>query len=260
MSDWMTLYARRDWNGLDNWWRHCENAEEVAAFLKRLQADVPKVARQNGMEQLTDHAHPTEAPDEWKGAAEILLLGELEAAVSGDPEPVPDQWRRSREEVSNLLRALKDAEEVTTGDPALSRVAHAKTALDMLDSIDSCVSMMANEIDPDCNNPDGREWLIAFAEEIVSIAFDAGAHTRAAIGKEIEGHAIRGQKTILSARQGGLVRRLTKAPMTAAVLARMEELSDRGFSISRAAQIAAKEGLGSSSNANRQLSKRYRPK
>jgi hypothetical protein len=226
MTDWMKLYSQRDWDALDDWWRGCENPEDVAAFYDRLLADVPKVTLQNGMDEQDDYVSPSEAPDAWKGAAKILLMGELEATVEGAPEPVPDQWRRERDKIVHLLGELKlvRADDVKSGDPSLSRSAHAKNALDLFSSIDWCVGTMANEIDPDGAMAGEREWLIDFADEIVSLAFNAGAHARAAIGKEIEGHAIRGKKTLSSAKEGGRLRKNQLAQQTATTLQAMNEL------------------------------------
>ena len=149
---------------------------------------------------------------------------------------------------------------MTSGDQSLSRTAHAKHALEFFGSIDWCVTAMANEIDPDGTMADDRAWLISFADEIVSLAFNAGAHARAAIGKEVEGHAVRGLKMLSNSREGGHARKLSTAGKTTEVLKRMAELIEQGHSVSRAATLAADAGLGTSAGANRQLYNRHHPK
>ncbi|WP_149140709.1 hypothetical protein [Gemmobacter caeruleus] len=93
MTNWQNLYAQRDWDVLDEWWRHYADRTDARKLLERLQADVPRCTRQNGMETKQEFVRPDEAPEQWKGAAEILYLGELEALVEGEPRPEPEMWR-----------------------------------------------------------------------------------------------------------------------------------------------------------------------
>lgn len=250
MTDWKKLYKQRNWTELENWWPHCDDQNEVAKFLQCLLTDVPRVVRHNGMEGQEDYGRPDEVPAEWKGAAKILALGELAAKVEGDPISIPARWEIDRTEIVRTLKRFAGAEEVTSGDVALSRAEHARIALDLLGSIDWCTAAMAKEIDPDGANLDDREWLIDFAKEIAFHAFHAGAHSRAAVGKEIEGHAVRGHKVFSAAQEAGRLRRTQTLPRTALVLNRMQELIDRGSTASNAARLTAAEGVGTSANAN----------
>ena len=261
MIDWRELYEQRKWDEIDTWWRGSDDLEGAAALLQRLRADVPRVVRRNGMEEMEDYAHPDETPPEWKGAAKILLLDELAALVEGDPEPVPDEWRRERTRIVAILSELAGTCEDARGDATLSCAAHVREALDALARIDFCTSAASNEIDPDEDNPDDREWLRAFAEEIAYHAFHAGIHARAAIGKTIEFHAVRGYKTISSAKAGGRLRAMETSNYKRAIVAAMNEQIAGGHTKANAARIVAQKGMGASEGANRKLwySSRKRP-
>lgn len=230
------------------------------AFLDRLHSDVPKVTRVNGMEETMVYARPEEVSDDWRGAARILLVGELAATVECGPEPAPEAWRREHQKLVQTLRGLVTADEVTTGDSSLSRSSHAAKALELFESIDWCTRAMADEIDPDGTNNQDRDWLIAFAGEIVSLAFHAGAHARAADGKQIESYALPGKKVVEAGREGQRLRDLKRKSEFEAISRRIDELIVRGQSQSGAGRIAFKEGLGTSAKANVKLWGRRRPK
>jgi hypothetical protein len=260
MINWEELFARRDWVALENWWPNCGDSRQVRAFRDRLRTDVPKIVRENGLERQEDYVHPQEAPDEWKGAAHILLLGELDAAVDGEPEAVPAKWRRSRQEIEQKLQTLLSSDEVTEGDPVLSRKAHAQAAIEYLQESDWTAAAMADEIDPDDRESDDQRWLFEVAAELVCVGFYAGMHARAAIGKEIEVHAIRGEKTQKAASEGGRLRRGKTKPATLLVLNAMDELRKKGLSVANAARLAySQKRVGSSPEANRKLYSRHKP-
>lgn len=260
MKDWQERYARRDWIWLDDWWRHFDDRASAKDFLERLRADVPKRIHQNGIESREEYVTPDEASEEWKGAAEILYFGELAAWVEGEPQPVDASWELERVRIEALLRELWGAGEVTEGDHALSRRAHAEEALESLASIDFCTSAMSDEIDPDRNLPDDREWLLSFAREIAFLAFNAGTHARAAIGKQAEAHAVRGDKVLAAAKSGGRSRHQQTKSETERTLQRMRELIDQGHTQKRATELAHAQGYGTSANANRQLLKNSKKK
>jgi hypothetical protein len=260
MTDWQERYAKRDWAWLDDWWRRFDDREGAALLLERLRADVPRLDRRNGMEMQNDYVTPREAEEKWKGAAEILYLGELEAWVEGEPISVPDQWEHERARIEALLREFAGAREVTKGDPSLSRRTHAHEALESLASIDFCTSAMSKEIDADGQHPADREWLISFSREIAFLAFNAGSHARAAIGKKAEAHAVRGEKVHSAARSGGESRRQQTKPEADRTLQRMRELIDKGHTQKRAAELAYADGYGTSADANRKLLNRHRTK
>jgi len=259
MTNWEELFARREWVALENWWPHCEDIGQVRAFRDRIRTDLPKVVRENGMERQEDYVHPQEAPDEWKGAAYILLLGELDATVDGEPEPVPEVWRRSRNEIEQKLKLLMSSDEVTEGDPILSRKAHAQAAIECLQDADWSTAAMADEIDPEDSKSEDRKWLIEVAAGLVCVGFYAGMHARAALGKEIEMHAVRGEKTLKAASEGGRQRRGKLKPATLLILNTMDELIEKRHSKANAAKLAHEQKrLGSSPGANQKLYRRHK--
>lgn len=260
MFVWTDLYERREWDDLENWWRHSDDVDALSALLARLDADVPKVTARNGMEVEVRHVRPNEAPPDWKRAAQILELGELKAKVEGDPPSNAEIWRHDRDMISAQLRSLVVAGEVTMGDKMLSRANHAATSLALLDSTDFCVQAMANEIDPVGEKPEDRDWLIEFAQEILYLGFHAGLHARAAIGKSMETDAVRGEKVLMAAVEGGNQRRVNTNPATVAVLREMQRLIDGGHTELRAAELSAAKGIGTSATANRKLYQRHKEK
>ena len=255
MTDWQSLYARRDWDALDDWWRYESHGDEARKLFERLQADVPRCKRENGMEAIQDFMRPDEAPEQWKGAAEILYLGELEAMVEGEPKPEPEIWRERRRKIEATLQSASEADEVTEGDPSLSRAAHAKEALDALESVDWCCSAMIQQV-----AAKDRKWLQAFAEEITALAFHAGVETRAALGKAVEADAVRGKKVITAASQGGRMRVQSMSPRTKEIIAFMKTKVGRGTTVRSAASLAEKAGLGASIDANLKLWNRHHKK
>jgi hypothetical protein len=156
-------------------------------------------------------------------------LGELDATVDGEPEPVPEVWRRSRNEIEQKLKLLMSSDEVTEGDPILSRKAHAQAAIECLQDADWSTAAMADEIDPEDSKSEDRKWLIEVAAGLVCVGFYAGMHARAALGKEIEMHAVRGEKTLKAASEGGRQRRGKLKPATLLILNTMDELIEKGI-------------------------------
>ena len=153
MPDWTDIYERREWDKLENWWRHSEDGDALCALLAQLEADVPKVTVRNGMEVEVRHVRTNEAPPDWKRAVQFLELGELKTKVEGDPPSNAEIWRHDRAMISAQLRSLVGAGEVTMGDKTVSRASHAATSLALLNSTDFCVQAMADEIDPVGGNP-----------------------------------------------------------------------------------------------------------
>ena len=79
MTGWRLAYDSRNWDEVENWWRACDNRHDLQVLLDQLRWDVPQLSLENGMEKDARHVFPEEAPEEWRGGAEILFLGELEA-------------------------------------------------------------------------------------------------------------------------------------------------------------------------------------
>ncbi len=253
MIDWRDLYQRRDWIAIENWWRSSDDTAQLRELLEWLKRDVPEVIRQNGIEEKPDYARPDEAPEEWKGAAKILYLGELEALVEGEPELASAEWQRERDKVVGQLEKFTALEEVTDGDPELSRRSHADKALNFLKQIELDYEWMSHEVDPD-----EREWLLEVIAHAAHNAFSAGVHAFAAAGKEIEVHALRGQKIAKGASAGGKSKNREGKPEREKILAHMQASIEKGHSVSAAAKHAYNAGLGTSPGANLQRWKRNR--
>ena len=257
MGAWKPLFDQRRWDEIDNLWPSLPPAEQRALFIALLEG-VPKVVVIEGVEQTERHVRPNEAPSEWKGAAKILALGELEAEIEGDPPASATSWAALRTEAETYLReTIADCERETQGARdagELSREQHSRTSLDLLAAIDRATTLMCAEMDSDTD----REWLAEVMAEIAEYAFIAGRHMQAAWGKPFEGHAVRGIKTIQSAAEGGRQRRGKVGPETAQILAHMQQLINAGQSQSRAAYHANIKGLGSSQSANLKLYQRMR--
>ena len=75
-----------------------------------------------------------------------------------------------------------------------------------------------------------------------------------------EPHFLRGQKAVVSASEGGKIRASKTRKSTDSVLAEMARLADNGQSISRAADLAYRNGFGASAGANKKLWYRHRTK
>lgn len=260
MTSWKEAYDRRDWGEVEKWWRVCDDPDELQALLEQLRRDVPREKLENGMEEDERHVFPKDAPEEWRDGAEILFLGELEAKILGEPVDETTQWAELSEKTATMMQGFLKAQEVTEGHRALSRSAHAEAALEFLETIERETAAMCEEMDPEGTNPDDRSWLKAVIAQAAVAAFTVGVHARAAVGKEIEQHALRGKKNLRSAQAGGRARSATAKGKNDAVIAEMSKLMDKGLSMSAAASIASKNGLGTSMDANRKTYQRHGPK
>ena len=254
MSDWRAYYMARNWDALDTWWRHCDELTQLRAFRDQLRTDLPGKMLFNGMEQRLVDIHPRDAAPDWKGAAEILFLGELEAKIEGEPPTEMEIWYDLRAEVSAVMQAmLGEDKEPTQGDAALSRSAHAKTCLAYFDQLDLETAGMLGELDPQNSNPEDQEWLRAVIAQAALAAFRAGAHAQAANGKVFEAHAVRGKKVHDGAKMSGAGTRSLTAKRAFAVLRSMNQLIAQGHTIRRAAYLTAEKGTGSSGDANSKI-------
>lgn len=262
MTEWRRLYAARDWAALEDWFWRTQDTEGRAQLLASLKRDVPTRRQVNGTEAQEAYVTEVEAPKEWKGAARILELGELEAMVEQEAglEPVgyATAWRDGVETIRERLAALLDAEEVTEGDPSLSRRALAEFGLRALNQIDIVVALMADEIDPDRVDPDSREWLEQALLEAAFWAYRVGLADRGAAAKTIEVDAVRGRNTIGGASLGGQMRSAATKDATTSIIKEMQRLVGDRHSVKRAAELVHQRGLGTSPEANRQLYKRRR--
>jgi len=200
---WEPLFKAAKWPEIDNWWRHWSfnNSGDLAplcALLSALRNAVPTIPEENGMERRKRHLTSKADPKFWqgrehlKGAADILELGELEAAIEGDPPIASEVWRDTRSIIEPFLQTYLSENEVTEGTDDLSRRTHAREALDLLHYVDNAGDFLSRELDVQ----EDKDWLKEALAEIANCAFAAGRHTQAAWGKEFEKLAVAKEKQI----------------------------------------------------------------
>jgi hypothetical protein len=247
--EWQRYYDERDWTAIESWWRSSEDRTALSELYAQLQRDVPKRTLHNGVEIYEESVKAKEAPAEWRGAAEILEIGELEAKVLGDPLSDPEIWADQVSKLRVELETLAKEPEVTEGDALLSRRAHAERALEAIHMIDETIRFRTL-----LYKPEEQPQLLEFLANIAINAMRVGYFAKAAETKAIEVDAVRGRKTITSAAVGGRTLAASARPKTEQTLSKMRTLiEEKRLSVSRAAATAFKQGFGSSPEANRKL-------
>ncbi len=241
MSTWRDRYDRREFKLID--WERLE-PEEQRELLEMLRRDVPKVYDENGMERVerhmrSDDAAATTIHKVWRDAAEILEMGELEAAVEGDPPSDLTVWTQIRASAESLLQEMLISPELTKGSEALSRRQHAADALEYFRNLDFEWSFLRHEMEVE-----ERDWFDEAASSIASKAFMAGRHLQAVSHKEIEHHAVRGVKVRNGAKAGAERTRRLRNPDMAKRIERMASLVPK-LGVSGAAAQCERDGLGS---------------
>lgn len=112
--------------------------------------------------------------------------------------------------------------------------------------------------------PFSEVWLAAMAQHAYFVLQDdyAFGYLTALLDQkqQNEMHFLRGQKSIASASAGGQARAQKSRPNTQAVLRAMERHLEGGKSVARAADLAHRNGHGTSAEANRKLWTRHRKK
>lgn len=206
MTDWQRLYEKRDWAGLEVWFHHTEERDQLLAFRDALTRDLPKVERENGLERRIEPISAKAAPPGWKEAARILHGGELDAAIAGTPPTALALWEQERSRVTEILERLAGEPEVTKGDASMSRRAHIATVMEHLKEFDFALSFMRGELLRVGETDDDIRWLNEMVAEIALPIFRAGIHAHAADGKAMEADAVRGKKVLKSAKEGGAKR------------------------------------------------------
>lgn len=254
--DWHADYEARNWEAVENWWRRSDDLAQLSALLTRLKHDVPKRTLHNGVDMYEESLPSKDAPEEWRRAAAILELGELEAKVMGEPPSDPEIWAEQHDSLAAELTAFVDLPEVTEGDPELSRRAHAQRALEALRRVNKAIEFRIGLYESD-----EQDALREFAADVAINALRAGYFSYAAESKSIQAHAVRGKKILENAATGGRIRAMETNVSTQKILNRMHELiTPTHASVSRAAKIAFQEGLGSSAAGNIQQWKRHKSK
>lgn len=255
MTDWQKGYEDRNWNAIDNWWRNSDDQSAKRSLLTQLQRDVPKRTFQNGVETAKEFVRTKDAPEAWKGAAEILELGELEADVAGDPLSDVVIWADQCAKLSAELQALSELPEVTKGDFELSRKEHSTRAIEALKAVQEAIEFRVR-----LYRPAEQESLREFASSVAINAMRAGFFAHLAESKEIEAHAVRGKISLSSASDGGKARAKTTRLLTERILEKIAALVAKGHTRARAADLVYLQGFGKSKGANLQLMKRHKPK
>lgn len=201
---------------------------DLPELLRRLKAVAVKKEIRNGLEVTMRYARPNEVSDpELRAVAEIMALGELEAAVEGEPPKATQSWADTREKAEAALREFSQSDADPEGDPELSRHACRLEALALLKQIDFETSAMQGEMPTD----EDREWLAEVIAGVVELAFLAGVRFQQAWLKPFEGLAARKQEIDAQNRQssqkGGVVQS-GKAQREKELLTRLA-LSDAEF-------------------------------
>jgi len=254
--NWRELYDARDWDGIENWWKSSDDLSELVALLAMLEHDIPRIVIENGMEVREDPISWKDAPDDWKGAVKILSMGELASRVEGDPPTASVEWQTEADRIRALMHNFRETPEVTKGNHLLSRAAHAEIVLDLLDEIELTTKLMLSEIDPSGECEDDRIWLKEVIAQALLPAFNAGAHARAAAGKEFESHAVRGQAVLSGSKKVGRDRATQHERIRRKIVEQMDSSMDKGLTQVAAAKHAFKLGIGTSAEANRTSYKR----
>lgn len=194
--EWDSFVAQNCWDDVENWWNdnyfsEDRNTSALRALLDKLEAIVPKIAVENGVERLQRHLRVSDEPDVWrghehlKGAAAILEAGELAAAVEGTPPTACNAWAEYLAMIEMKLARFLAAEAPTKGVKELSRRAHAQEAITSLQAIDTLERWMCSELEDKAE----QDWLSEIIAQTAFLAFDAGRRTQVAWGKEFERYA-----------------------------------------------------------------------
>lgn len=250
MTDFRALAAAGRWADVN--WMELSHEEQVE-FLQLVRAAVPFVLVENGMEREQRRALPGEVGNDRARieAATILYLGELEAAIEGEPPKARENWHEVRRLIDLFLANALVEKEATTGDPEMSRNAHAAAAIEYLNEIDRLSAFLGKEMD----TAEDRDWLVETISEVACAAFSAGRHMQATWGKQFESDAVRGEKVAGGSRNSahhtnGLHEDLRKKRFD-----RMAELVGQ-LGVDEAARQCSTERLGSWGAIKRQWNRK----
>lgn len=271
-SEWVKLWDER-WSAVENWWRSYSymsddnlDTASLRTLLTKLQAIVPTKKIMNGTELRIHHVHPNDVPAHLKGAAMILLQGELECVVKGDaflPNPV-QTWETVCVDIRQRMKLLLNEDEVTEGDTSISRQSHARAALGALDAVELARTAFLSDVSAN-EASFGEDSLQQLPAELALFAFSAGVHARLALGKRIEQWAVVGKAaaTHIERRNEGSKRgaksvaekaAAERKPVMDAMLRRIKQNQSAPLAASRVYQ---QEQLGKSAEKNLKLWRRY---
>lgn len=180
-------YPRKiDWWALE-WERW--TPREKASLLAELQERVPKETSRHLLDEEVRYVRPNDKRIEndtfLQWGAGLLLLGDLEADVLGEPPTPQEEWSEIRQKVEHALEPLAridgDGSNLTEGD-------HARRALECLKGLDNQLGLAQHQA------RDGNE--LALLTEAIAIAvhtgYALGRHTQAALNKPFQRSAVTG--------------------------------------------------------------------
>ncbi len=142
--------------------------------LSEIKECVPKVSQSNELLPKIVYAHPNHrkiAHDPalaW--AAEILLLGELEADLIGEPPTYAERWLELETQIIDFL-----AEVQRKSDESPAQAEHSLQVREGLAAMSNVLKWTLSQ----CKGDDEREWIEESLSEAFALAFDVGRHAQA---------------------------------------------------------------------------------
>jgi len=168
VNSWREVADAGRWADVD--WYYLPG-EDLPDLLERLRRAVPTTKDVKGMEVAERHIRAAETSvHDIKAAALVLQLGELQAAVEGDPPDASERWAAMQDEVTVLLREAVSRGEAIKGSTALSRTSHVRDALHNLEQ----AAFTTNAMAAGCDDEDQAKWSRESAAEVALAAFAAG--------------------------------------------------------------------------------------
>lgn len=257
LDGWRERFASEQWDWLDGIERHIDCNDpgirsELVEILRKIQKVVGQTLDENGAQQVLRYNTSSEVHPDLKVLAEILEIGELEAAISGGPEDDGTEWQSLLADVESKLRGFIDASEVTKGTASLSRKAQAERALGFLGEIEFNHQILSQQLVSDAE----KSWFDEAVAAIALPAFLAGMHAMQADYKTIEQDAVYGSKGAGGSKSTVHDGHKRFVPLRLERRERMSELTaDNRMTPASASKICEKEGLGSAGAIAKQWSR-----
>lgn len=191
MSDWREQAKRGEWECIDCLSLPKADQQELLGQIRKV---VPTEEIRNGMQVMYRHYEPSELDDpKLKQAANILMLGELEAAVDVFLEDSLHEWEHIQDRIFGEVSILSQAGEKTQGHEVFSRSYHLDELQTYLCTIESnFVRLEEPPSEYDIINDRRSESKIAkedFAGGIL-LGMKIAEHLQLAKGKDIETLAV----------------------------------------------------------------------
>lgn len=235
-------------------------AEDCRRLLEDLRDAVPTRTVHDGGQEAEVFLMPSEISEpHLKAAAEVLALGELEAASSGHDSP-PSEMEQWASLVTKIEAVLRDAKENgKTRRNLVSLDQHLSEARDRLKALRFTEGFARYE----AKDPTERAFVQSILSEGAIHAFHLGWRMRAIDQKPFDDAAYTGKKVRAGARLGG---EMTKAPrartteILSAMAAKIEDQVAKGETrnVTTAARyVFERQRLGTGIDANRRLWHRH---